>query len=65
MVTHNHLTSEEGEAFVIYLRNQQPSQTCGPRRFGDTVHLSWKYEHTLIVESSEGNRDSVATKESV
>jgi hypothetical protein len=65
MVTHNHLTSEEGEAFVIYLQNKQTSQTCGPRRVGDTAHLSWKPEHTLIVENSEANRDRVATKESV
>jgi spermidine/putrescine transport system ATP-binding protein len=63
-VTHYYVTSEEDEAFVVYLQNQQASHTCGPLHVGDTVHLSWKPEHTLIVESNEEYSDIVRTKES-
>jgi len=63
-VTHYYVTSEEDDAFVVYLQNQQASHTCGPLHVGDTVHLSWKPEHTLIVESNEEYSDIVRTKES-
>ena len=63
-VTHYYVSSAEGEAFVIYQQNQHASHTCGPWRVGDTVHLSWKPEHTLMVENIEEDSDAVATKES-
>jgi ABC-type Fe3+/spermidine/putrescine transport system ATPase subunit len=64
-VTHYYVTNEEGEAFVVYLQNQQTSHTCGPWRVGDTVHLSWKPERTLIVENGDEDGDSVETEECV
>jgi spermidine/putrescine ABC transporter ATP-binding subunit len=62
--THYYVTSEEGEALIVYLQNQQMSHTCGPLHVGDTVHLSWKPEHTLVVENHEQDGNTVTTKES-
>jgi ABC-type Fe3+/spermidine/putrescine transport system ATPase subunit len=63
-VTHYYVDSAEGEAFVVYVQNQEGSHTCGLWRVGDTVHLSWKPEHTLIVEHDEERSDVIAAKES-
>ena len=41
-VTHYYVTSEDGEAFVIYCQNQAASPSCGPLCVGDMIHLSWK-----------------------
>jgi hypothetical protein len=51
--------------FVSYLESQQAAHACGPWRGGDTVHLPWKAEHTLMMENGEEDSDSVATEESV
>jgi putative spermidine/putrescine transport system ATP-binding protein len=63
-VTHYYMTSEAGEAFVAYLQNHEAPHTCAPLRVGDTVHLSWKPEHTLILENDEERCDVTAAKES-
>jgi spermidine/putrescine ABC transporter ATP-binding subunit len=63
-VTHYYVTSETGEAFVIYCQNQAASPSCGPLRVGDAIHLSWKPEHTLMLENDAEPSDVVAGKES-
>jgi ABC-type Fe3+/spermidine/putrescine transport system ATPase subunit len=62
-VTHYYVTSEDGEAFVVYWQNQAASHGSGPLRVGDTVHLSWKPEHTLMLENDDEGSDPVAAKE--
>jgi ABC-type Fe3+/spermidine/putrescine transport system ATPase subunit len=63
-VTHYYVTSETGEAFVIYRQNQAASPSCGPLCVGDAIHLSWKPEHTLMLENDAEPGDVVAGKES-
>jgi spermidine/putrescine ABC transporter ATP-binding subunit len=62
-VTHYYVTSEHGDAFVVYWQNQAASHTSGPLRVGDAIHLSWKPEHTLILENDDECSDVVAAKE--
>jgi spermidine/putrescine ABC transporter ATP-binding subunit len=62
-VTHYYVTSEDGETFVVYWQNQAASHTSGPLRVGDAIHLSWKPEHTLLLENDEERSDVVAAKE--
>ncbi|HEX9869393.1 MAG TPA: ABC transporter ATP-binding protein, partial [Candidatus Tectomicrobia bacterium] len=50
-VTHYYVTSETGEAFVIFRQNQAASPSCGPLCVGDAIHLSWRPEHTLMLEN--------------
>jgi ABC-type Fe3+/spermidine/putrescine transport system ATPase subunit len=62
-VTHYYVTSEHGDAFVVYWQNQAASYTSGPLRVADAIHLSWKPEHTLILENDDECSDVVAAKE--
>jgi spermidine/putrescine transport system ATP-binding protein len=63
-VTHYYVTSETGEEFVIYCQNQAASPSCGPLRVGNAIHLSWRPEHTLMLENDTEPGDVVAGKES-
>jgi spermidine/putrescine ABC transporter ATP-binding subunit len=62
-VTHYYVTSESGEAFVVYCQNQAASPSCRPWRIGKAIHLSWKAEHTLILENNVAPGDLVVGKE--
>jgi spermidine/putrescine ABC transporter ATP-binding subunit len=62
-VTHYYVTSDDGGAFVVYVQNQAASHISGLLRVGDTVHLSWRPEHTLIVEDDEPSSDVTTAKE--
>ena len=61
-VTHYYVTSEDGEAFVVYCQNQSASPACGSLCVGDAIYLSWKPEHTLMLENDTEPGDVVAGK---
>jgi spermidine/putrescine transport system ATP-binding protein len=62
-VTHYYVTSEDGEAFIVYWQNQAASHTSEPLRVGDTIHLAWKPEHTLMLENDDERSDFVTATE--
>lgn len=53
MVTHYYTRTPQGEELIVYVQNQE--RTHGQRAFGvgDTVHLSWKPEHVLVLEEKD------------
>jgi ABC-type Fe3+/spermidine/putrescine transport system ATPase subunit len=56
-MTHYYVTSDAGEEFVVYCQNQASVHTSGRLCVGDAIHLSWKSEHTLLLESDDERGD--------
>jgi ABC-type Fe3+/spermidine/putrescine transport system ATPase subunit len=61
--THYYVISEDGEAFIVYRQNQTAAHPSGPLRVGDTIHLAWKPEHTLMLENDDERSGIVTAQE--
>jgi ABC-type polar amino acid transport system ATPase subunit len=53
----------EDYALFVYWQNQAASHTSGPLCVGDTIHLAWKPEHTLMLENDDERSDFVTATE--